>query len=153
MNRVEFLKILDEELNGKINLGEINQNLQYYDSYIREQMEQGKTEEEVMKHLGDPRLIAKTILSTAKAAEQAVYEDEMINQQEESSKKSVFYFNGKRIDLSKWYMKLLTAIIVVLTLAIVISIVVLMIKVAVWIALPVLVIAGIIYLLQHIFGR
>lgn len=153
MNRNEFLKILDEELNGQINLAEINQNLQYYDSYIREQIEMGKTEEEVMEQLGDPRLIARTILDTSEAAEESVYEDFTGYQQEEEPSKPIFYFNGKKIDLSKWYMKLLTAVIAVLTLAIVISIVVLIIKVAIWIAVPVLIMIAVIYLIQHIVKK
>lgn len=149
MNRIEFLKILDAELNGQMNLAEINQNLQYYDSYIREQIEMGKTEEEVMARLGDPRLIARTILDASDGKNE--YMDEDVR--EEQNQKSIFYFNGKKIDLSKWYMKLLTGMIVVLTLAIIISLIVLMIKVAIWIAVPVLIIVAVIYAIQHIFSK
>ena len=38
--------------------------LEYYSSYIDDEVRKGKTEEEVLEALGDPRLIAKTIVQT-----------------------------------------------------------------------------------------
>lgn len=162
MNRITFLKTLEVELDGQISPAEINQNLHYYDSYIREQMEKGMQEEEVMAQLGDPRLIARTICDTAQAAGQVYYEEEDYTQEksygdsasyDRKASQQVVYINGKAVDFSKWYVKLLTAVIALLTLAVVISLLVLIIRVAIWLALPALVICGIIYILQHFFYR
>ena len=39
----------------------INEQIDYYDKYISDEIKKGKTEKEVIDELGDPRLIAKTI--------------------------------------------------------------------------------------------
>lgn len=154
MDRIEFLRILESELDGEISSAQVDQNLRYYDSYIREQINQGLTEEEVMGQLGDPRLIARTIVDTAEAASESLYEEEeKFERQEEPFRGNKFYVNGKMIDFSKWYVKLLVGIIAVLAVVIVISIAVLIIRVALWLALPILVICAILYLLQRFFYK
>lgn len=62
MNKSEFLAILREQLAGEIPSNEIYSNLHFYDQYIEREIASGKTEEEVMELLGDPRLIAKTLI-------------------------------------------------------------------------------------------
>lgn len=61
MNREMFLKIFQESLIGKVSNQIIQENLNYYNNYINEQIRNGKTEEEVIIMLGDPRLLAKTV--------------------------------------------------------------------------------------------
>lgn len=59
----EFLNILEQTLTGEIPAQEVRSNLQYYRDYI--QSKKGvKTEAEIMLELGDPRLIARTIIDT-----------------------------------------------------------------------------------------
>lgn len=65
MNKHEFLQILKEELTGQISGQQINENINFYSSYIDGEIASGKSEEQVMAELGDARLIAKTILETA----------------------------------------------------------------------------------------
>lgn len=62
MNKEEFLEILENQLAGQMDGREIASNLQYYSSYIESRVRQGHTEEEVLTELGDPRLIARTLL-------------------------------------------------------------------------------------------
>lgn len=154
MDRIEFLRILESELEGEISPAQVDQNLRYYDSYIREQMNQGFTEKEVMEQLGDPRLIARTIVDTAEAAGESLYEEEeKFERQEEPFRGNKFYVNGKTIDFSKWYVKLLAGIIAILAVVIIISMIVLIVRVALWLALPILVIGAILYLLQRFFYK
>lgn len=61
MDREEFLKQLQESLSGRVSDSAIRENVTYYSSYIREQVDGGKTESEVISMLGNPRLLAKTI--------------------------------------------------------------------------------------------
>lgn len=66
MDKKEFLDILGQTLKGEVSSDVILQNINYYDQYITAQ-----TEEEELKRiemLGDPRLIAKTVIETDKAA-------------------------------------------------------------------------------------
>lgn len=62
MTKSEFLEILRQQLDGEMPSGEIYSNIHYYDQYIDKELSSGKTEEDVMNELGDPRLIAKTLI-------------------------------------------------------------------------------------------
>ena len=68
MNCEEFLKQFREALDGKVPESVIQENVNYYKSYICSQTAGGRTEEEVLKMLGDPRLLAKTIEGSIKFA-------------------------------------------------------------------------------------
>ena len=61
MNREEFLRQFREALEGKVSEQVINENAAYYRNYINSQVNSGKSESEVLRELGDPRLLAKTI--------------------------------------------------------------------------------------------
>lgn len=64
MNTGEFLSRLEDALRGKVSNQVIEANLQYYRDYITGEIRKGRTEEQVMDDLGDPRLIARTIIET-----------------------------------------------------------------------------------------
>lgn len=51
-------------LNGKVTSRQLTENLEYYEDYINTETRKGKSEEEVLAALGDPRLIARTIVET-----------------------------------------------------------------------------------------
>ena len=76
MTRTEFLDELRETLTGNMSESEIQNNLTYYNSYINEEMNKGKTEEEVLEELGSPFAIAKTLLRPYEN-EGKTYEDEV----------------------------------------------------------------------------
>lgn len=68
MDCEEFLRQFREALEGKVSESIIQDNMNYYRSYINSQAAGGKSESEVMKMLGDPRLLAKTIEESHKFA-------------------------------------------------------------------------------------
>lgn len=68
MNREEFLKQFREALEGKVSEQVINENMRYYRNYINNQVGNGKSEQEVLRELGDPRLLAKTIEESSRFA-------------------------------------------------------------------------------------
>lgn len=59
MTKKEFLSQLQDSLEGNIPKNEIAGNLQYYSDYFSQS---GKSETEVCEELGDPRLIARSII-------------------------------------------------------------------------------------------
>ena len=61
MSREEFLKQLKESLSMSLEKAAINEQLDYYDKYISDEINKGRSEKEIIEELGDPRLIAKTI--------------------------------------------------------------------------------------------
>lgn len=66
MTKEEFIKVLRESLYTEIASIEIENNVRYYNEYIDNQIRSGKTMDQVMAELGDPRLIARTIIETSK---------------------------------------------------------------------------------------
>ena len=68
MNKKEFLDILYEQLSGQMPEGNVAAHVQYYRNYIEDAVTQGRTETEVLNELGDPRLIARTLLDTDSTA-------------------------------------------------------------------------------------
>lgn len=70
MNCEEFLQQFREALDGKVSEQIIQDNVEYYNSYIKGQILNGNSESEVLGRLGDPRLLAKTIEKSSKFAEE-----------------------------------------------------------------------------------
>ena len=64
MTKQEFLETMRLALNGRIDSGQVMDNLQYYEEYINTEIRKGATESDVLNRLGDPRLIARTIVET-----------------------------------------------------------------------------------------
>ena len=69
MTRQEFISTLGAKLSEEFSTAEVLSQIQYYQGYIdgemrKGEMRKGKTEEEILDELGDPMLIAKTILES-----------------------------------------------------------------------------------------
>lgn len=64
MTKHQFLDRLQTALNGKLASDQVMENVRYYEDYINTEIRKGKNEEEVLESLGDPRLIARTIVET-----------------------------------------------------------------------------------------
>ena len=64
MGKQEFLDKLRLALNSRVSTEVVSDTLTYYEDYINTEVRKGRSEEEVMELLGDPRLIARTIIET-----------------------------------------------------------------------------------------
>lgn len=64
MSRQEFIEKLRMTLSGRMPSAAVADNVNYYEDYINMEIRKGRTEEDVLASLGDPRLIAKTIIQT-----------------------------------------------------------------------------------------
>ena len=64
MSKQEFLERLRQALNGRVAPNVVAENVDYYEDYINVEIRKGRSEEEVLAQLGDPRLIARTIVET-----------------------------------------------------------------------------------------
>ena len=65
MNKAEFIDRLKNALNGRVAPDVLQENLVYYEDYINTQIRMGRSEQDVLDSLGDPRLIARTIVETS----------------------------------------------------------------------------------------
>ena len=64
MNKQEFIESLRRNLSSINDYNFVNDTVSYYENYIESEIRMGKSQEEVMQQLGDPRLIAKSIKAT-----------------------------------------------------------------------------------------
>lgn len=64
MEKQEFLEKLRSALSGRLSSENVADTLRYYEDYINTETRMGREEQEVMASLGDPRLIARTIIET-----------------------------------------------------------------------------------------
>ena len=76
MTRQEFMEKLRLALNGRVSSEILKENMQFYEDYINVEIRKGRTEEEEMESLGDPRLIARTIAETSGSTKSAPQEKE-----------------------------------------------------------------------------
>lgn len=69
MARSEFLAKLKEALENDLNGRIVQENIEYYNSYIMDEVSKGKSEETVIAELGDPWIIARSIIEMAEGTE------------------------------------------------------------------------------------
>lgn len=154
MTREMFLKELRIALEGQISQSEVNEQLRYYENYIMEESRKGKTQEQVITELGNPRLIAKTIIETSsQTGDQRAFEYE--KEQQESDDQKGFHINydeqtgwdiryGK-FKINSWYGYLLLGIIMIFLLVLLAKIAAVLIP----ILIPLLLAAVLLYLLFY----
>jgi len=75
MNKQEFINRLHSALNGNVSPGVVQENVNYYEDYINMEIRKGRGEEEVLLSLGEPRLIARTIIETNGKSNGAEYRE------------------------------------------------------------------------------
>ena len=79
MSREEFLRGLEEALAGEVPVSVVRDNLNYYSSYLSQELAKGRTMEEIIEEIGEPRIVARTIIDSTDAAAEAgdygAYED------------------------------------------------------------------------------
>ena len=140
MSREEFLRGLEDALSGNVPPSVVRDNLRYYDDYIRTERQKGRSERDIMDELGEPRLIARTIMDTTPGAAEGEYEEyhpfgSFSGQERRSSQEAedgqasygqqssygsgnIHYYN-----LNKWYWKVLAVVVVIAFFTLVITIV------------------------------
>lgn len=158
MDRNEFVSTLRGVLTGEVPASVVEDNVRYYDSYISQEIASGKSEREVMESLGDPRLIARTIIDTQR--QQGGYEEQPSYTREEPEREKGFHaeFNDeggvdikyRRFNFNTWYGKLLITAVVVLVLVLVVVIVGGILSWVLPVLIPVLLI---LWLIRMFFGR
>lgn len=68
MDRQEFIAELRRAMSGGFSPAEIEDTVSYYEDYIDMQIKKGKREEEVLRELGSPRLLAKSMRAAGENA-------------------------------------------------------------------------------------
>lgn len=92
MTKQEFISVLQKSLGGKVSSREIVSQTDYYNEYIETQIRLGRAEEDVLLELGDPRLIAKSIIAAWGSASDEIKP----GKEETGQRKSFFKITGWR---------------------------------------------------------
>lgn len=135
MNKEEFLQGLQNTLSGEVPTAVIRENLNYYNDYVQTEINKGRSETEVMEELGDPRLIARTIIDITPGAGASSYESYQTydnsktggtsqyqeDQRQQSNRQNTG--NLHYYDLNKWYWKLLGIVLVIVVFTVIITVV------------------------------
>ena len=122
MNKLQFVEQMRRSLSSIDDYTFVNETVAYYENYIESQIRMGKSEEQVMEELGDPRLIAKSILASNNATSET-QEDKTYYKRENShgdkALRTVLNLNGRLIQMPLWVLKILgglAAIVIVVLL-------------------------------------
>lgn len=159
MTREEFITQLRLTLQGKVSSGKVQENISYYNEYINGEIQKGKSEAEVLHLLGDPALLAKTIIAAddaGKHQQSTIYdvdEDGRTSKKEEYDHTSEFgYSGGGKIHMfrmDKWWHKLLLVLMVIMVVLFIVAVVTGLIRIIAPFVLPIVVIV----LVVRIFSR
>ena len=156
MTKKEFLSILNESLAGNVPSDVVNENIRYYKDYIENNE---MTESQVLEQLGDPRLIARTIIDSfmAEKGPMADYYTKQAREEYCGSNDDTSSYDDYGTEdgneyhhLSlKWYDKLLGMIILVVVAMLVIALGAVAIRIFFRIILPLIVIYFIVKIIME----
>lgn len=118
MSRREFLEVLRGQLSGQMTQGRAAAHVRYYEDYIQSQVRNGRSESDVLAELGDPRLIAKTLIDTDDSA--AVYDESGYS--EESYGADDYADNGTESSAGKAIVIAIAALIVILLTTVLVAV-------------------------------
>ena len=116
MTRQEFLDQLRRALGSRVGSDVVNENVSYYEEYIAAQMRTGRTEEDVLNELGDPRLLARSIEEAKKRSGYTITGD--VGEEYEEETRPLY----KNYNLPGWMVLIGLILVVLLVLGIVFSI-------------------------------
>lgn len=141
MSKVEFIDQLRAALSGKATTSTIEENIRYYDDYISGRIRNGEAEEDVVAGLGDPRLLAKTIVEAGKHSAETEFGNPYTEDEERGTGHS-YEFSISRLPAWAWI--LMGVLIIGLILSLVFSVVSLLMPVII----PILIVLVILRILQ-----
>ena len=123
MTKQEFLESLRTALTGRVSPSAVEENIRYYTDYINTQIRMGKSEEQVISELGDPRLLARSIADADKRAGRShVDEGAQTGSRQNTVAGSGYGMGGRTYRMPVWVVLLLIGLIFILVLGIVFSV-------------------------------
>ena len=162
MTSAEYINELKQSLAGEVSPQVIQETVNYYGKYIIDEVNAGKTEEQVIEELGPARLIAKTIIDAKEGAarkqEAQQAEEQRRTERENRHFEAGLNEDGKldikygKFSLNSWYGKLLLILAVILVLVILGAIVVGLFNLL-WFLLPIIAVVALVLGLVWVFRQ
>ena len=133
MNKDEFLRRLEDALSGEVPASVIRENLNYYADYLSQELGKGRTMDEIIEEIGEPNIVARTIINSAEAAgetgdghgsfeDASPRDDDRRSTYRQESSQNGSGPNINYYDLIKWYWKLALVVILFLVISVIFSI-------------------------------
>lgn len=127
MDKNEFIERLQRTLAGGLGSSQVADNVRFYREYIETEIRKGKTEEEVLAGLGDPRLLAKSIIEANKHAGESYgsnreFDDEVTDDVAAKGYNGSRKFEG-RVMLPGWLTMVIITVVVILIIGIATSLI------------------------------
>lgn len=122
MNRSEFIEKLQRVLAGGLDSAQVAENVRYYQEYIDSEVRRGRSEREVLDQLGDPRLLAKSIIEANKRAGASygsnLEYDEEIAADPQNTGWDGAEASGRKIVMPGWLIMLIITVVVLLVIGV-----------------------------------
>ena len=145
MSKREFLSELRQNLEQYLDSRQADSQVAYYQRYIDEQIRNGRTEAEVLTELGDPRMIARTIIDGIDSGTTYTQNDqEMYHTDYEQNTDTSSSDMSSKV---KYYGCLIAVLIVVF------AVIILVTRLFIWFLPAIIVVGLILWLLRKINGR
>lgn len=149
MTKETFLSQLGNALSGNMDSGKVNENLRYYSEYISGEVQGGKTEEEVLQMLGDPWILARTLIDADNGTDrETVYETGGTYENQSAGRNRNGDAGGKEQESGKWWKKLLLVLFVIMIVLLVFAIISGVIRIFAPFVLPILLVILVIRILK-----
>lgn len=155
MTKQEFLQELRQALGAEVDSYTVQDNVNYYNQYITDEVAGGRTEEDVLNELGDPWLIARTIIDSPVVNSSFTGEYEQSQEESSGYQKPAYDGYGNRqshvhvFSANAWWKKLLLIVGIAGVIFIIFSIITGIVSLVAPIVVPVLVIMLVIRLLGN----
>ena len=156
MNRVEFLEKLRQALEQNVSAQAVRENVEYYNQYISDELRKGRSEQDIMGELGDPWVIARTIIDSEEAKNGGEYIYDSPNAYETAGRREQSYGESsgrsnqyKVFRFDTWWKKLLGLLVVVMIVLLIVSIVTGLVRLMLPLIVPVAMVALLIRLIGN----
>ncbi len=127
MDKNEFIEKLQRTLAGGLGSSQVAENVRFYREYIETEIRKGKTEEQVLAELGDPRLLAKSIIEANKHAGESYGSNREFDDEVTDNATARGYRGNRsierRIMLPGWLMMVIITVLVILVIGIATSLI------------------------------
>lgn len=140
MSKTEYIEIIEKALVGNVSPQELQDIVSYYRDYIDMEIKKGRSEQEVLDQLGNPRHLVKSIIA-AKEQKNMNIETEKVREEEEKER-------GRRKSFRIPMALLVIVLLLIVWLAL--GFVVALVKFALPILLPVAIVMGIMSLIRRL---
>lgn len=141
MRSSDFLLSLKKALENELSASQVQEQVEYYRNYIKEEVKSGKSEQEVLEMLGDPWAIAKTILieEEMNGAKERTEQESEWSEEKPTEKSQKLHIFG----LDTWWKKALLILGVAVVIFLIISTILGIVSFLLPIVLPIILIVAI----------